>query len=87
MLPAMVLGCEGWGLSLVDDIVWYLTELAPVSLVFPSLLFSVPNVGGVRRLATLREFEGDPSRTIWERRSVSTQGTVDRVLYASPSFS
>ena len=75
MLPAMVLGCKGWGLSLFDDIVWYSTELAPVSFDLSSLLFSVPNVGGVRRLTTLREFEGDPSGTIWGCRSVSTRHT------------
>ena len=75
----MALGSEGWGLSLVDDIEWYSTELAPVSLDFSSLLFSVPNVGGVRRLATLREFEGDPSRTLWGRRSVSTKN-ADKTL-------
>ena len=83
MFLAMAVGCEGWGLSLVDDIEWYSTELAPVSLDFSSLLFSVPNVGGVRRLATLRDFEGDPSGTIWARRSVSTKHTDKTLVLVS----
>ena len=69
----MALGCERWGLLPVGDIVWYSTGLAPVFLDLSSLLFSVPNVGGLRRLAALKEVKGDPSRTIWGRRSVSTR--------------
>ena len=83
MFLAMAVGCEGRGLSLVDGIEWYSTELAPVSLDFSSLLFSVPNVGGVRHLATLRDFEGDPSRTIWARRSVSTKHTDKTLVLVS----
>ena len=59
---------------MVGDVVWYVAELALISLDLASSLASVPNMGFlIRCLATLRDVEGGSSRLNGSCGSVCTR--------------
>ena len=60
--PLICISIALQGLSLVGDMVWYVTESAPISFDLSFSLLSVPNVGRLRSLATLR---GCPGNVLW----------------------